>query len=211
MSWRLTSRLSVIVLALLVVVFVLFLQSPQGLSKVLQGIIPGANEPVLQGTDLGGTPAPNFRLNDQFGNPITLSQMKGKPVILTFLYTHCPDICPLTAEKLHTVVQNLGSSAQNVAIVAISTDPKGDTTKAAMNFSKVHRMVNSWHFLIGTQSTLSPVWSSYSVYAQPETGTSVAHSTGVYLIDKQGNERIFLDDTFTPAQVTADLKILLNE
>lgn len=211
MSWRLTSRLSVIVLALLVVVFVLFLQSPQGLSKVLQEIIPGANEPVLQGTDLGGTPAPNFRLNDQFGNPITLSQMKGKPVILTFLYTHCPDICPLTAEKLHTVVQNLGSSAQNVAIVAISTDPKGDTTKAAMNFSKVHRMVNSWHFLIGTQSTLSPVWSSYSVYAQPETGTSVAHSTGVYLIDKQGNERIFLDDTFTPAQVTADLKILLNE
>jgi len=211
MSWRLASRLSVIILALLVVVFVLLLQSPQGMSQLLRSFIPGANLPVLQGTDLGGTPAPDFRLSDQFGKPISLSQFKGKPVILTFLYTHCKDICPLTAEKLHMVMQDLGPDAQRVAVVAVSTDPKGDTTAAALAFSRVHRMVDYWHFLTGPQDALSPIWSAYSIYAQPESGSSVAHSTGLYVIDKQGNERVFLGDDFAPAQAAADLRILLNE
>ncbi len=211
MSWRLASRLSVIILALLVVVFVLLLQSPQGMSQLLRSFIPGANLPVLQGTDLGGTPAPDFRLSDQFGKPISLSQFKGKPVILTFLYTHCKDICPLTAEKLHMVMQDLGPDAQRVAVVAVSTDPKGDTTAAALAFSRVHRMVDYWHFLTGPQYALSPIWSAYSIYAQPESGSSVAHSTGLYVIDKQGNERVFLGDDFAPAQAAADLRILLNQ
>jgi protein SCO1 len=211
MSWRLASRLSVIILALLVVVFVLLLQSPQGMSQLLRSFIPGANLPVLQGTDLGGTPAPDFRLSDQFGKPISLSQFKGKPVILTFLYTHCKDICPLTAEKLHMVMQDLGPDAQRVAVVAVSTDPKGDTTAAALAFSQTHRMVDYWHFLTGSQDALSPIWSAYSIYAQPESGSSVAHSTGLYVIDKQGNERVFLGDDFAPAQAAADLRILLNE
>jgi protein SCO1 len=211
MSWRLASRLSVIILALLVVVFVLLLQSPQGMSQLLRSFIPGANLPVLQGTDLGGTPAPDFRLSDQFGKPISLSQFKGKPVILTFLYTHCKDICPLTAEKLHMVMQDLGPDAQRVAVVAVSTDPKGDTTAAALAFSRVHRMLDYWHFLTGPQDALSPIWSAYSIYAQPESGSSVAHSTGLYVIDKQGNERVFLGDDFAPAQAAADLRILLNE
>ncbi len=211
MSWRLASRLSVIILALLVVVFVLLLQSPQGMSQLLRSFIPGANLPVLQGTDLGGTPAPDFRLSDQFGKPISLSQFKGKPVILTFLYTHCKDICPLTAEKLHMVMQDLGPDAQRVAVVAVSTDPKGDTTAAALAFSRVHRMVDYWHFLTGPQDALSPIWSAYSIYAQPESGSSVAHSTGLYVIDKQGNERVFLGDDFAPAQAAADLRILLNQ
>ncbi len=210
MSWRLASRLSVITLALLVVMFVLLLQSPQGLSQLLHAFIPGAKQSVLQGTDLDGTPAPNFRLSDQFGAPISLSQFKGKPVVLTFLYTHCKDICPLTAEKLHMVMQDLGPDTQRVAVVAVSTDPQGDTTAAALAFSKAHGMVDYWHFLTGTQNTLAPVWSAYSVYAQQESG-SVAHSTGVYVIDKQGNERVFLDQDFTPQEVAADLKILLNE
>lgn len=211
MSWRLASRLSVIILALLVVVFVLLLQSPQGMSQLLRSFIPGANLPVLQGTDLGSTPAPDFRLSDQFGKPISLSQFKGKPVILTFLYTHCKDICPLTAEKLHMVMQDLGPDAQRVAVVAVSTDPKGDTTAAALAFSRVHRMLDYWHFLTGPQNALSPIWSAYSIYAQPESGSSVAHSTGLYVIDKQGNERVFLGDDFAPAQAAADLRILLNE
>jgi len=211
MSWRLASRLSVIILALLVVVFVLLLQSPQGMSQLLRSFIPGANLPVLQGTDLGSTPAPDFRLSDQFGKPISLSRFKGKPVILTFLYTHCKDICPLTAEKLHRVMQDLGPDAQRVAVVAVSTDPKGDTTAAALAFSQAHKMVDYWHFLTGSQNALSPIWSAYSIYARPESGSSVAHSTGLYVIDKQGNERVFLGDDFAPAQAAADLRILLNE
>jgi len=215
MNWRLASRLSVITLAALVVIVVAVLGTRAGGSTSnASNLTPVANSSGLQGTDLGGVPAPNFRLTDQFGRPVSLAQFKGKPVVLTFLYTHCPDQCPLTAEKLHAVMLSLGSDAQRVGVVAVSTDPRRDTTAAALNFSQVHRMENYWHYLLGTESELSPVWSSYSVYAAPtptSTGGSVAHTTAVYIIDKQGRERVFFGSDFTSAQLTKDLQILLKE
>jgi len=199
MNWRLASRLSVIVMALLVVVFVIFLQDiEQRFSGSFAANGQNANQTGLQGTNLGSTPAPDFRLTDQLGAPISLSQFKGKPVVLTFLYTHCKDLCPLTAEKLHVVMQNLGSDAQKVAVLAVSIDPKGDTTAAALAFSKAHRMEGYWHFLTGTFNALSPIWSNYDVYADT-SDQSVNHSFALYVLDKQGRERIFLDDGFTPA------------
>ena len=211
MNWRLASRLSVIVMALLVVVFVIFLQDiEQRFSGSFAANGQNANQAGLQGTNLGSTPAPDFRLTDQSGVPISLSQFKGKPVVLTFLYTHCKDLCPLTAEKLHVVMQNLGSDAQKVAVLAVSIDPKGDTTAAALAFSKSHRMEGYWHFLTGTFNVLSPIWSNYDVYADT-SDQSVNHSFALYVLDKQGRERIFLDSGFTPAELTADLKILLGE
>ena len=215
MNWRLASRLSVITLAALVVIIVAVLGTrPGGLTSNASNLTPAANSSGLQGTDLGGVPAPNFRLTDQFSRPVSLAQFKGKPVVLTFLYTHCPDQCPLTAEKLHAVMLSLGSDAQRVGVVAVSTDPRRDTTAAALNFSQVHRMQNYWHYLLGTESELSSVWSSYSVYAAPtptSTGGSVAHTTAVYVIDKQGRERVFFGSDFTSEQLTKDLQILLKE
>jgi protein SCO1/2 len=215
MNWRLASRLSVLTLAVLVVVIVTLLGSRTGgSSSPAPDTTPAVNQSGLQGTDLGGTPAPDFRLTDQFGKPIALSQFKGKPIILTFLYTHCPDQCPLTAEKLHTVMLNLGSKAQEVAILAVSTDPKGDTIPTALDFSKVHRMLNYWHYLLGSHEQLSPIWSSYAVYAAPiptTTRGSISHTTAIFLIDKQGKERVFFGDDATSTQLTADLQILLKE
>src|SRR5947209_7637129 len=215
MNWRLASRFSVLTMALLIVLVVAVL----GARTHLGGTTPGSSFPTtnssgLQGTDLGGTPAPDFRLTDQFGKPISLSQFKGKPVILTFLYTHCPDQCPLTAEKLHAVMLNLGSDAQKVAVLAVSTDPKGDTTAAALNFSKVHKMENYWHYLVGTHDQLSPIWSSYSVYAAPtptSTGGSVNHTSAIFIIDKQGHERVYFGNDASSAQLTTDMQILLKE
>ena len=217
MNWRLASRLSVLTLAILVVIIAAFLGSRTGRQTATPSNAAqttSTNQSGLQGTDLGGTIAPDFKLTDQFGKTITLSQFKGKPTILTFLYTHCPDQCPLTAEKLHTVMLNLGSQAQNVAVLAISTDPQRDTITAALNFSKVHRMLNYWHYLVGSHTQLSPIWSSYSVYAAPTpttTGGTISHTTAIFIIDKQGRERIYLGSDTTTAQLTADLQVLLKE
>lgn len=214
MNWRLASRLSVVTLAILVVVIVsIFTANRQANGVTASTSSTTSTSSQLQGTDLGGSPAPNFQLKDQNGKQISLAQFKGKPVVLTFLYTHCPDVCPLTAEKLHASMVQLGSSAANVGVVAVSTDPVRDTEQAAQAFSKSHRMTDYWHYLIGSHQQLSPVWSSYRVYAQPvdaKKGT-VMHSSAVFVIDKQGNERVFLGDDFTSNQLTADLKTLLQE
>jgi protein SCO1/2 len=110
------------------------------------------------------------------------------------------------------VVLSLGKDAQHVAILAVSMDPKGDTQAAALNFSNVHKMTANWHFLIGSLSQLSPIWESYSVDAQAATKAGVVeHSTFVYVIDKEGRERVLLDNDFTSAQLTSDLKVLMGE
>lgn len=155
MSWRLASRLSVITMALLIVVVVAL----WGLRNNSGSTSANTASPLsgLQGTDLGSTAAPDFRLTDQFGKQISLSQFRGEPVILTFLYAHCPDVCPLTAETLHATQLQLGKDASHVMMLAISVDPKGDTQAAVQNFSAEHKLTSNWHYLIGTQSELAPV------------------------------------------------------
>jgi protein SCO1/2 len=211
MNWRLASRLSVVTLAILVVMVVTFYQQRH---ITLPGTTSGnslvTTSSSLQGTDLGSSPAPNFSLTDQFGKRVSLAEFKGKPVVLTFLYTNCPDQCPLTAEKLHATLQELGNAAPNVGVLAVSTDPARDTTSAALKFSQSHRMQDYWHYLVGPKSKLAPIWSAYSIYAQPEQQT-VNHSLGLYVIDKQGHERVFLGNDFTPGQLAADLQVLLKE
>ena len=210
MSWRLASRLSVISLALLVVLVIAFFSVRNGTGGATTNLT--TDRSGLQGTNLGSTPAPNFLLKDQFGDSMSLAQFKGKPVVLTFLYTHCPDVCPLTAEKLHTTMQSLGSNAQNVAVLAVSMDPKGDSPATTQIFIKAHRLGDYFHYLIGTHNELAPVWASYSVDAQAATTSgSVNHTSAIYVIDKQGREQVLFDNGFTPSQLAADLKIVLGE
>lgn len=211
MSWRLASRLSVITMAFLVVLIVALLSLRNVSGGPVSGTSSATNPSGLQGTNLDGVPAPGFSLTDQFGKQVSLSQFKGKPVVVTFMYTHCPDVCPLIAEKLHTVEQSLGSDAQKVAILAISVDPKGDTRAAAMTFSEQHKMTDYWHFLIGTQNQLSPVWTAYAIDAQKISASTSTHTSALYVIDKTGHERVLLDQGFTTAQMTTDLKTLLGK
>ena len=215
MNWRLASRLSVITLVILVAVIVAVISTKA--DQQVSNPSPSAtiDSSGLLGTSLGGVPAPDFSLVDQNGKQVSLSQFKGEPVILTFLYTHCPDACPLTASKLHQVVVNLGSSSQHIAIVAISVDPKGDTPTTVNTFSKAHGLLgySNWHYLLGTEAQLSPVWSSYSVYSAPQAAqtNSVDHTTALFVIDRQGHERAYFGGDFTPAQMTTDMQILLKE
>ena len=209
MNWRLASRLSVITLAVLVVLLISVFQLRHTATPAT-GSSTGVSASGLQGTDLNSTPAPGFSLTDQFGKQVSLAQFKGKPVVLTFMYTNCPDQCPLTASKLHSTMQLLGDASSRVGILAVSTDPKRDNVAAALKFSMAHSMQDYWHYLVGSQNQLSPVWTSYNTFAQVINQQTVSHGLGLYVIDKQGNERVFLDNDFTPAQLAADLQTLLK-
>ena len=213
MNWRLASRLSVVTLAILVIIVVVLLQRLPKSDAQQDGtsnISSASNANGLTGTDLGGIAAPNFQLTDQNGQTISLKQFQGKPVVLTLMYTHCPDICPLTAEHLHTMMLNLGSSAKDVAIVAVSTDPKRDNRAAATLFTNEHRMQGYWHFLTGSQAQLAPVWTAYSIEAQQQ-GQNINHSMAIYLIDRHGREQSFLEDSVLPNELTKDMRTLLSE
>ena len=82
-----------------------------------------------------GTVATNFTLRDQHGRLVSLAGQRGKIVLLTFLYTHCIDVCPLIAANLDHAVRALGSRASQVTIIAVSVDPKRDTPKAVRSYT----------------------------------------------------------------------------
>ena len=207
MKLRMISR--VLVLALVVVVGSIII-----LHDRLAQSHPTA-APTLAGIDLGRDPAPNFTLVDQDGAPASLEAQRGHPVVLTFLYTHCPDACPLTAEKLHAAEQSLGRRAADVRWLVVSIDPVGDTPADASKFVAAHHLTGRVHYLLGSQAQLQPVWGAYHIAVQPGQDAqaqvrSVVHSLGVYVIDGQGRERVYLDQDFDPAGLAGDLRTLLG-
>src|SRR5947209_3198882 len=159
-------------------------------------LIPkGQAQPALAGTVLPGKQAPNFRLMDQWERPVSLAQFRGRTVILTFMESHCATLCPRVAEKIRNTVEGLGAQSGRVAILAVSTDPEGDTFRASRIFSAEHGLLHRWHYLTGRRAQLAPVWRAYYVYAAPpgaSTTLDSAHTSATYLIDAAGHELVLM-------------------
>ncbi len=177
-----------------------------------------AAPPALAG-DVLTPPAPayDFRLMDQRGQTVALSDFRGKAVVLTFLYARCPDACPLIAELMRTTYESLEDVAGRAAFVAVSVDPRGDTPEAIRAFLKVHRVEGVLTYLHGSSAQLRPVWGHYSVgsreviAASQATPPLVGHTAAVYIIDPRGRIRASLPENFAPRDLAKDLRLLVQE
>ena len=165
----------------------------------------------LVGEPLPGSLTPDFTLTDgPTGEVITLSALHGRVILLTFLYTRCPDVCPLTAETIRNARDRLGDSASGVTFLAVSVDPNGDTPATTRGFVQDHRVEGTLRYLIGPQAALARVWQAYGI-AQAVSTRDVLHSDVIYLIDKKERGRVLLHSDVTPAALADDLTILLRE
>jgi len=167
---------------------------------------------ALVGTDLGGAATVDFTLTDGIsGRAIRIADQEGKLIALTFLYTRCPDVCPLTAETLRQAQTQLGASeAEQVLFMAVTVDPEHDTPAAVQAFAAAHGLERNFAFLIGSAAQLRPVWSAYGVRVVPDASTP-GHSDAIYLIDRKGRERALGHSDIGAADLLADLRLLLNE
>jgi protein SCO1 len=168
---------------------------------------------TLQGTSLNGAPAPGFNLTDQDGASVSLDTLRGRPVVLTFLDSVCPHAdCSLMAQYLTWSAQALGAQqTRQVAWVAISVDPWHDTPTSAAAFLSSRQVTMSMRYLLGTPTQLAPVWQAYAMQTFLQPDGVVIHTTGVYVLDAQGRERVFLSEGFDPQVLSHDLRVLLNE
>ncbi len=148
------------------------------------------------------THPPDFTLKDQSGNPVRLSAQRGRTVVVTFLYTHCPDVCPLIAEHLADGLRQLTPSRRaGVRVLPVSVDPQGDTPAAVRHFIAVHHLPAQFRYLTGTQAQLEPIWSAYNVAAVPNANDEeIDHSAYELFIDPSGVARVLFDAQVTPAQ-----------
>ena len=165
----------------------------------------------LVGELLPGAIAPDFTLTDgPTGQVVSLSALRGKVVLLTFLYTRCPDVCPLTAEKIRAARDRMGTSANDVVFIGVSVDPIGDTPASTQQFVKDHQLESTLRYLIGSQAALSRVWQAYGI-AQAVSTNEVLHSDVIYLIDKTERGRVLLHSDVSPEVLATDLGILVRE
>lgn len=186
---------------------VVFLAS--GLAAASAGA--AATSPRLTGsTIVPPIRAPEFRLHDQHGRTISLAALQGKVVLVTFLYTHCPDLCPLTAVDLNRVLELVGSRRKEVAVLAVSVDPRGDTPRAVARFIRSHRLSPEFHYLTGSPGALESVWQAYNVSAVGKGGTDVDHTLYTLLIDKHGMSRVVFGTRLKPVLVAHDVGLLLD-
>ena len=195
-------------------------------------------EPALGTVLESSSPATPFELRDQFGHPVNLAGYRGKVVALTFLYTYCPDICPIVAAHLQQAHRKLGDDADQVAFVAVSVDPARDTVERAYAYSEKCDMLNSWAFLVGGEEELAPIWKAYYIDpavddragdgsatetrdASQRSGVdalrqglvpryNVVHSAPVYLIDREGLMRVLFTLPFEPDDLVHNIRLLLD-
>ncbi len=140
------------------------------------------------GTSLGGVPAPGFRLLNQFGQPMSLSQFRGKVVVLSFEDSECTTVCPLTAQSMLDAKQMLGAAGNQVQLLGVDANPDATSVADVLAYSRAHGMVNRWDFLTGSPAQLKATWSAYHIAVQVEQG-QIDHTPALFVIDQRGREQ----------------------
>jgi protein SCO1/2 len=170
---------------------------------------------IVSGCASQGAGAPDFTLTSDGGRPWTLSAQRGRPVLLTFGFTHCADTCPATLAKLAHLTRALGPSGNGVEIAMVTVDPRRDTPPVLQRF--VAHFDRPIVGLTGTRAQIAAIEAAYHVWAQripgkhrlPQ-GYDVAHTAVIYAIDARGHIRDVRNDDDSEAALTSAVRELAN-
>jgi cytochrome oxidase Cu insertion factor (SCO1/SenC/PrrC family) len=181
-----------------------------GMSAASQQHAAEANRDLDPGTPLDGTPAPDFRLTNQFGQQVSLSAFRGKVVILAFTDSECTTVCPLTTMSMVEAKRLLGRAGQDVQLLGVDANPDATAVSDVMAYSRSHAMVNQWDFLTGSLAQLHAAWKAYNIYVQIQSG-QVDHTPALFVINQRGQEEKVYLTTMAYASVGQSAQILANE
>ena len=159
-------------------------------------------------------PAPGFTLTSQDGAQISLADLRGKVVAVTFIFTRCTATCPVLTPMMSLVHDRLGPDfGTNVAFVSITVDPDRDTPDVLKLYAQMHGAdVPGWSFLTGEPAAVQNVIRRYGVLASKTVDGDVEHSFLTSIIDRRGVLRVqYLGARFDPEEFCRDLVSLLRE
>lgn len=179
--------------------------SDEGLSVGPFGYVGALAPPGIRPRD--------FTLPDENGKLVSLADDRGKVVVITFMYSTCLDSCPRTASTIKLALDDLGKTADDVPVLAVSVDPRGDTRTSVRSFLLKQSLYDRMTYLRGTRAQLAPVWDEYNVQQQgPGTKQSDSHTVNLLLIGRDGRQRVSLPvDSITPEALAHDLRKLIAE
>jgi protein SCO1/2 len=164
----------------------------------------GGVSKVAQPAAIGGP----FQLTDQHGNAVTDKNLKGKPTLIFFGYTHCPDVCPTSLFEISEVLRAMGKDADKVNAVFISVDPERDTQAAMKDY--LSSFDPHLEGLSGDPAETAKVITSYRVYAKKvptkDGDYTMDHTALIYLMDRDGRFVSPFNLKRTPEEAAVELK-----
>lgn len=157
------------------------------------------------------TPAPSFTLTNQAGKKFAFKANNGIPTLVTFVYTTCPDVCPLFSANFAAIQRQFAEEKRDkYLLLTISTDPKRDTPGKMKAYAEAFKAdFKRWHFLTGSEAELSKVWKAFGVNVKDHGNGQVQHTNLTTLNDAQGMRRVdYFGDKWLVKEVLRDFKAL---
>jgi protein SCO1 len=158
--------------------------------------------------------APPFTLTSQDNKLVSLSDFHGKVVAVTFIYTGCPDICPLLTQRMVDVQDALGERfGAKIVFVSITLDPERDTPEVLKDYAQFWgARPEGWSFLTGSLEAIHGVTRQYGVFFSKKENGSIEHTQLTTLIDADGQMRVqYLGARFDPEEFRRDLMSLVDK
>jgi cytochrome oxidase Cu insertion factor (SCO1/SenC/PrrC family) len=160
----------------------------------------------------GAKRAPDIRLRDEHGAPVTLASFRGRPVILTFIDPLCRDYCPTEAKHLNDVANALPEK-EKPAILAVSVNVYGNAATILAQDRDKWRLVPQWHWAVGSPPTLARAWRDYHIQVAVSSKTiagvpvhRIGHTEAAYVIDRNGFQRALFLWPYAAGGVVETLK-----
>lgn len=167
----------------------------------------GGDSSTFEGATMpAGLRAPDFELRNQDGEPVSMRALRGRPVIVTFLYTTCQDSCPIQAQTVRGALDELG---HDVPALAVAVDPPRDTPERAQAFLSKQRATGRIDFVLGSRAELRPLWKGFAI--QPQSVTQ-EHQARFTIVDARGFQRVgYPGSEATPERLAHDVRLLERE
>jgi cytochrome oxidase Cu insertion factor (SCO1/SenC/PrrC family) len=156
----------------------------------------------------GARAAPGFALRDQDGRNVSLSDLQGQVVLLAFMDSHCKLLCTFEGPTISRVMAHLGTATHSVRLLVVSVNPWDDTPASSRSAGARWGFRGKWRWLFGSPAVLRSVWNHYGIEVKQALG-DVNHSSAIYLIDRQGDERAGFNYPFSAKTVARDLRKLV--
>jgi protein SCO1/2 len=157
------------------------------------------------------TAVPDFTLVDQNGKPFHFANARGKIVLATFIFTTCPDVCPLLTAKFATIQRALREkNFDNFLLLSITTDPERDTPAVLKSYAERFKAdSNNWLFLTGSEKDLAKVWKGFDVTVRTTPDGQIQHTALTTLIDRRGIRKVdYYTDKWQEKEILRDISSL---
>ncbi len=181
---------------------------------IFSGCGAQSQKPKFLLTDVTGADfGKGLALTDHTGKPRTLADFKGKVVVLFFGYTQCPDVCPTTLAEMAKIVKELGPDGDKVQVLFVSVDPERDTRALLAQY--VTAFNPTFLGLSGDAAATKNAAKEFKIYVQKQPtkdgAYTVDHSAGTFILDQQGQLRLFAQHGAGAPALLGDIKTLLAQ